>query len=59
MHRKLVAEIRSAFPSENVNMASVLDLKYRGAVITETMRLFHPLPGNIRRRTPAVAAMAP
>jgi cytochrome P450 len=52
--RELVTEIRSAFTSENdINMSTVLDLTYMGAVITETMRLFHPLPGNLRRMAPA------
>jgi cytochrome P450 len=52
--RELVTEIRSAFTSENdISMSTVLDLTYMGAVITETMRLFHPLPGNLRRMAPA------
>jgi cytochrome P450 len=50
---KLTAEIRSTFANpSSITMATVLPLPYLNAVINEALRLFPPLPGNLRRITP-------
>lgn len=53
MYEKLVKEIRDSFGDANeINMQSVQNLGYQLAVIKEALRLFPPIPGNLRRMTP-------
>lgn len=50
---KLTTEVRSTFKSAcEINGRSIRKLEYQLAVINEGLRLFPPLPGNIRRITP-------
>lgn len=50
---KLTAEVRSAFQdTSEISIYSVQKLEYQMAVINEALRLFPPLPGNLRRTTP-------
>jgi cytochrome P450 len=49
----LTNEIRSTFANpSSITMATVLPLPYLNAAINEALRLFPPLPGNLRRITP-------
>ncbi|KAK0125566.1 hypothetical protein ONS95_000427 [Cadophora gregata] len=57
-HSILKAEIRSQFKSaDEINGNTVQKLKYLSAVIKEALRMFPPLPGNLRRITPPEGCM--
>lgn len=48
--RKLVAEIREAFESEdNIDYTRVQSLQYLSAVLNESLRVYPPVPGNLTR----------
>jgi cytochrome P450 len=52
VYDKLVNEIRGSFTNANeINRESVKRLDYQHAVIKEALRLFPPIPGNLRRMT--------
>ena len=49
----LKSEIRSEFKTaDEINANAVQKLTYLSAVIKESLRMFPPLPGNLRRITP-------
>jgi averantin hydroxylase len=51
---KTVQEIRSNFKStEDINLFSLMDLKYTEAVLEETMRIYPPVPIQSARTVPA------
>lgn len=53
VYEKLVAEIRSTFAKEeDINLNSVNSLKYLHAVITESARIYPPVPSNLLRIIP-------
>lgn len=57
VYEKLVKEIRGAFVEEvDINAKRVGQLKYLGAVLEESLRLYPPAPGTIARVVPEEGA---
>jgi cytochrome P450 len=55
---KLIKEVREAFTSsDQINIASLLDLKYINAVLDESFRLYPPAAGSHPRLTPPEGSM--
>jgi cytochrome P450 len=53
IREKLRAELKSCMESDDVlNMANTARSPYLHAVINESMRMYPPIPGGMRRRTP-------
>lgn len=56
--QKLISEIRGAFGSEDeINYTRTQNLPYLSAVLNESLRIYPPLPQNLRRVVPQGGAM--
>ncbi|KAJ5105249.1 Cytochrome P450 monooxygenase [Penicillium alfredii] len=57
-YRRLVQEIRSAFEKDaDIKLSSIAELPYLNAVLTETLRIYPPIPAMLPRLVPEGGAM--